>query len=307
LCLRGLNFSRLIFFACLVCGFKDARRLIGDAERDAGARAEFRQADDRRRVEAQARGPDLRADAELADAFGAQRGGAASRIQTPVDLTDDIDPFVDLENSRQTVEQKIVLRKSFERRGHDPESQIAENIDARRFSRHPAEAFLEQDLAEDIDLVRADAFRLIGVRHLKTEFQSDRRQIARFVAQLDLRGDDKIVEIVGRVAVKTQGDRRRRDLRIDRQIILQCAFDLELDVARKAGPDADVADARQIAFQARERKFDVLQKIDAGRDLDRALRRNIDVFREQRALLGESRDARQKNCRKNQKQTRHWF
>ncbi len=269
--------------------------MISNAECNAGARAIFGEAENRGGVETQAGRFDLRADTDLTETFRAQRRVAAARVGASVDFADEIDALVNAENSRQTVKQNVVLRESFNRRSHNSQTEIAENIDARSFSGAFAKLFLRQNFAENVDLIRADAARLIGIRQLETEFEAERGQISRFIAQLDFRRNDKIACIVRRITVESQRNRRNGRRGIDSQKILQNSFDLKFDVRRETDAQANVANARLIASQTRQRKFSVLQKINARADLNRAFGRNINVFGQQRALLRVSAETEAKS------------
>jgi hypothetical protein len=99
------------------------------------------------------------------------------------------------------------------------------------------------------------------------------------IQKFDLSGDRKVVEIVGRIAADVKWYRRRVNLRIDGEEILDGPLDLYLDIGGESLTDADIADAGQIAFQPRQREFHILDEIDAGADLDRALRRDVDIVR----------------------------
>lgn len=158
----------------LLSGCENARRFIGYAEGESCARAEFCQTENRGGVESQPRRSDLRADAKLTDAFRPQRRVAAPGADAPVDFADQIDAVVDAVDSRETVKQNVVLRKAFERRGHYSESDIAEHIEPRRVVFvAAAESFLHENFAENVYLIRPDAARLIRIRHLKTEFETE--------------------------------------------------------------------------------------------------------------------------------------
>src|SRR5215218_3119444 len=107
---------------------EDRWRVVGDAEGDAGARAELGQPLDAGGVEAQARGLDLEAEAELAERLGAERRRAAARVGAPVDLGREVDGLVDPIDAAQPVEQHVVLRKEPRRRGVDAEAEVAERV-----------------------------------------------------------------------------------------------------------------------------------------------------------------------------------
>jgi len=63
------------------------------------------------------------------------------------------------------------------------------------------------------------------------------------------------------------------------------AFDLELDVWSHTKADADNADARQVASDAGDGVLRTLHEVDARFDANRARRNDVDVFRDERALL----------------------
>ena len=63
------------------------------------------------------------------------------------------------------------------------------------------------------------------------------------------------------------------------------SLDLQLDVRCEFGPYPDIADAREIASEPRERELCILLKFDSDTDLDGPARRYIDVIREQWTLL----------------------
>ena len=77
----------------------------------------------------------------------------------------------------------------------------------------------------------------------------------------------------------------RHATRIDAEVILGHAFNLKLDVRSHSEIDADNADARQVASDARDGVLRALHEIDAGFDADRARWNDVDVFSDQRSLL----------------------
>src|ERR1044072_1010494 len=109
---------------------EDRGRVVGDAEGDAGARAELGEALDACGVEAQAGGPDLKAEAELALRLGAERCRAAARVGAPVNLRGDVDLLVDAEDSGRAVEQHVVLREELRGRCVDSYAEIGEGVEA---------------------------------------------------------------------------------------------------------------------------------------------------------------------------------
>ena len=131
-----------------------------------------------------------------------------------------------------------------------------------------AEFLLQQQLAEDVDLISAYAEALVAVRHLKTKLEPDRRHVARFVADLDLCRKHKVIKIVCPVAVKTERYRRMLLARVEGQVVLDCAFDLDLDIGGEARADTNVTRTRQIARKARQRELCVLKKIYPQREIE---------------------------------------
>src|SRR5436190_3754491 len=109
--------------------YREKRRgFVGDAEGDAGAGAIFADAEDGGCVEPKARGLDLCANAKLAHTFGSERCVSGTRIDPTVDLAREVDAVIQPENSRNAVEQNVVLRKVVQRRGHYPEANIAVDV-----------------------------------------------------------------------------------------------------------------------------------------------------------------------------------
>src|SRR5215204_1909378 len=266
----------------LLDGCENGGRVVGDAEGDAGARAELGQALDAGGVEAQPSGLDLKPEAELAQRLGAQRRGAAARVGAAVDLGGDVDRLVDAEDAAQPVEQHVVLREEPRRRGVDADAEVAESVQ----TAVAPKLLADEDDAEGVGLVDADAARLVRVRQLDAELKAQRGPAPRLVAQLDLGRQTKVARVVGRVGSGRDLKRNRaRGARVDAEEVLRHALDRELDVGREPDVDADDADARQIARQPGRRELRILHKVDSDLYAQRAGLEHIHVFGQERPLL----------------------
>src|SRR5262245_18990683 len=105
-------------------------------------------------------------DTKLADAFCADRGGTTAGAATPIYLARNVKVIGHEKDARHTIKQHVVLGKAVERRRHDSEADISENIGSCVLSSGLSEMFLYQELGEDIDLICADPFCLVSVGHL---------------------------------------------------------------------------------------------------------------------------------------------
>lgn len=122
---------------------------------------------------------------------------------------------------------------------------------------------------------------------LEAEAYAEGREALSLVRDLDLCRDREVADVLRVVGLRTEVERNdgRPELAVDRQELLQRAVDLHLDVRRDADVDTDVADSRDVAVQARERKVLVLLKGDARGDTHGAGPEDLDVLGEQRTRL----------------------
>src|SRR5712692_1909759 len=238
-------------------------------------RAEVGQSFDAREIKTQSRRANLHTDSRFALRLSSQRPATRSRVHASVHFSGKAELFVESHDAGKAVGQNVVLGKEGRRRRQDSDSQIAEGIDARVL----AELFAEQHLAVGVRLIQANSARLVRVGQLHAKTKSHRRQMRRFVAQLDLGPEHEVANVVCRVRIGGETQRNcARAASVDAQNILRHAFNLDFDVWGQANTDADYARARQIAGQSRNGKPRLLHKINCRRDTQGARRNDVDVF-----------------------------
>ena len=132
------------------------------------------------------------------------RGAVPPRVLArPLTSRGDVDGLVDAEDAAEAVEQHVVLREETRRRGVDAEAEVAEGVQP------PVapELFADEDDAEGVRLVDADAARLVRVRQLDPELEAERRPAPRLVAQLDLGREAEVAGVVRRVGARRDVER----------------------------------------------------------------------------------------------------
>ena len=110
------------------------------------------------------------------------------------------------------------------------------------------------------------------------------------VSQLDFCPESEITDVIRRVGVVRQVQRDRgRPAGVNAQKVLRHSLNLEFNVRCESDIDSDHAGARQIAVQPGDGKFCLLDKINPGFNAHRTWWNDVNVFRNQRALLAPGR------------------
>jgi hydroxymethylpyrimidine kinase/phosphomethylpyrimidine kinase len=170
---------------------------VSYAEGNAGSRAKSSKAEHSRRIESQSRRSYLSTNPKLTDTLRPKLGLSVSCADAAIDLGDEIDPIGDAEYSCQAIEENVVLREVLERCAHNSEADVPVDIRERRsLALLHAELLLQDQLRKDIYLIGADTLRLVAVRHLESELQSECRHKTRLAHEPYLCRDNDVAEVV---------------------------------------------------------------------------------------------------------------
>ena len=99
--------------------------------------------------------------------------------------------------------------------------------------------------------------------------EAERRRMLAFIANLDLRGEIEVADVVrGSCTAELQGNGARSELLVDVEEVLNDAANFDLDILCQAYPDRGHSQPCQVAVKSGEAVGFVLQKIEAKAEAD---------------------------------------